>query len=145
MCTSDCLKQVLGHSPEWVTDHFSMTFQISILFTNGRTIRKVMGGGGEAFGGKKQKNKKFVQRKMSVKKSMQRKTSQKRSYSRWAALTYWTRITILQSAQCRALTPEPLWTSNKRGYPLLPRAYKIMFYYISLSGRGRGDLQLKVE
>ena len=31
-----------------------MTFQISILFTNGRTIRKVMGRGGwgEAFGGK---------------------------------------------------------------------------------------------
>ena len=33
-----------------------MTFQISILFTNGRTIRKVMGGvGGEALGEKKQK------------------------------------------------------------------------------------------
>ena len=38
-----------------------MTFQISILFTNGRTIRKVMGGGGWGGGvrGKKTKKQKI--------------------------------------------------------------------------------------
>ena len=62
-----------------------MTFQISILFTNGRTIRKVMegwGGGGGGGGGAEEalgeENKKKIRaRKMSVKKSMQRKSQRK--------------------------------------------------------------------
>ena len=55
-----------------------MTFQISILFTNGRTIRKVMGGWGEAFGGKKTKKQKIratenVREKINAKKTPPKK------------------------------------------------------------------------
>ena len=57
-----------------------MTFQISILFTNGRTIRKVMGGG-RALGEKKQNKKKIRARENVCKKFNAKKIPKKKIHS----------------------------------------------------------------
>ena len=54
-----------------------MTFQISILFTNGRTIRKVMGGGGEALG---EKNKKKIRATENVREKINAKKIPKKKF-----------------------------------------------------------------
>ena len=60
-----------------------MTFQISILFTNGRIIRKVMGGGGGGGGGdkKKQKKKKILARENVCKKINAKKIPKKKIHT----------------------------------------------------------------
>ena len=57
-----------------------MTFQISILFTNGRTIREVMGGGG-GVGGKKTKKKKIRARENVCKKINAKKIPKKKIHT----------------------------------------------------------------